>query len=372
MELKPQALDRLMEALSPAFASELDRVAQETREQLEREFQDRLQIAVEEAESAGRTAEQATAASEVQRVTAEAAEAMEKAAADTEARTAEAARTAAASTREEVTRELEKQFQQRLVEATNQLKAEAEQERARLEDHLSQWQTFAEAPQQLGEASSQPEMLSRFMRLSQSFAAGLAIYTAKADGLALWKSRGATAFPDIISKATTDPDSFFRTISMRGKVVVGVCARPPFHQNALEFLSATLERSIEVFGMKLHTPVPKLAMAATAPGSGSSATTLIDTNADDQKSHAEARRTARLLVSEIKLYHEQELEAGRRSGDIYERLRKQIDLGRETYTHHVSSGVLASHDYFHEELVRILGENDAARLGSAYPGPVHP
>jgi hypothetical protein len=158
---------------------------------------------------------------------------------------------------------------------------------------------------------------------------------------------------------------------MRGRVVVGICARPPFQLPALEFLCATLERSIEIFGVKLQTPVPKFAMAAAATGSATSSAPSGDANLDDQKAHAEARRTARLLVSEIKLYHEQELEAGRQRGDIYERLRKEIDMGRETYMHRVPTGVLASHDYFHEELVRILGENDPVRLGSGYPGPVH-
>ena len=65
---------------------------------------------------------------------------------------------------------------------------------------------------------------------------------------------------------------------------------------------------------------------------------------------------------------------GRREGrehfDIYHRLRKELDLGREAYTHRVPGFVLASHDYFHEELVRILGENDLSRMGRTYPGPV--
>lgn len=371
MELKPQGLDRLMEALSPAFAAELERAAQESREQLEREFEGRLQSAVQEAEAAARAAEQAAAAAELQRVTAESDEKLQRAVAEATANAAAEAKEAAESARQEATRELEQQFQQRLDETTNQIKAKAAQERARIEEQLGQWQTFVEAQQQLGEASSQPEMLSRFMRLSQSFAAGVAIYTAKADGLALWKSRGQTAFPDIISKETTDPDSFFRTISMRGKVVVGICARPPIQLPALEFLCATLERAIEVFGLKLQTPIPKLAMAAAAPASGTSSVSSGDGTLDDQRAHAEARRTARLLVSEIKLYHEKELETGRQRSDIYERLRKEIDMGRETYMHRVPSGVLASHDYFHEELVRILGENDPGRLGSAYPGPIH-
>ena len=92
---------------------------------------------------------------------------------------------------------------------------------------------------------------------------------------------------------------------------------------------------------------------------------------DDQKAHAEARRIARLLVSEIKLYHEQELKEGRQHSDIYERLQKEIDVGRETYTQRVAASVIAVHDYFHEELVRILGENDPSRLGKTYPGPLN-
>ena len=50
MELKTQALDRVLEALSPALAAELDRVVAETRQTLEEEFQKRLQIAVQDAE----------------------------------------------------------------------------------------------------------------------------------------------------------------------------------------------------------------------------------------------------------------------------------------------------------------------------------
>jgi hypothetical protein len=51
-------------------------------------------------------------------------------------------------------------------------------------------------------------------------------------------------------------------------------------------------------------------------------------------------------------------------------LHKEINLGREAYTHRVPRFVLATHDYFHEELVRILGENDLSLMGRAYPGPV--
>ena len=81
----------------------------------------------------------------------------------------------------------------------------------------------------------------------------LALYVAKSDGLALWKSKGDGVFPQIISKETTDPDSYFSAIAIRGKTVAALCAAPPFKFDALDFLAAALERAIEVFGLKLRS-----------------------------------------------------------------------------------------------------------------------
>jgi hypothetical protein len=331
--------------LSPALSQELDRVVQETTGKLEQEYQQRLQHAVSEAE----TAAVARAASAQQQAVEEARDAGRK----------------------QLTEELEQQFQQRLAEANDRFKAEAAAERDKLQAQLDQWRVFAEAQQQLAEASSQPEILSRFLKLAESFTGGLAVYVAKADGLALWKSRGKAAFSDIISKETTDPEAYFRTVTVRGKAVAAVCAAPPFKREALEFLSASLERAVEGFGLKLRSPLPTPVVSEKTVAVAAAAYAAGDGNTEDQKAHTEARRTARLLVSEIKLYHEQELESGRQHSDIYGRLRKEIDLGRETYMHRVAGAVLAARDYFHEELVRILGENDASRLGPAYPGPIH-
>ena len=278
---------------------------------------------------------------------------------------------ASGAARKQATDELEEQFQRRLAETTERLKAEAAAERQQLQAQLDQWRVFAETQRQLAEASSQPEILSRFLHLADSFTGGLAVYVAKVDGLALWKSRGKGAFPAIISRDTTDPEAYFRTINVRGKAVAAVCAAPPFSREALDFLTASLERAVEAFGLKLRSPIPRAVVSEKTVAVPTGANPAADGNNEEQKAHAEARRTARLLVSEIKLYHEQELENGRQQRDIYQRLRKQIDLGRETYTHRVARNVLTSHDYFHEELVRILGENDPSRLGPAYPGPIN-
>jgi hypothetical protein len=78
-----------------------------------------------------------------------------------------------------------------------------------------------------------------------------------------------------------------------------------------------------------------------------------------------ARRYARLLVSEIKLYHESAVTAGRRDSNLLERLRTEIDRARRLYGERVPSAVLARTDYFDQELVRTLANGDASLLGPA-------
>jgi hypothetical protein len=89
---------------------------------------------------------------------------------------------------------------------------------------------------------------------------------------------------------------------------------------------------------------------------------------EDKRLHNEARRFARLLVSEIKLYNEQKVREGRDNGDIYNRLREDIDRSRQMYDKRVRPEVASRYDYFHHELVKMLAEGDAARLGEGYPG----
>jgi hypothetical protein len=83
----------------------------------------------------------------------------------------------------------------------------------------------------------------------------------------------------------------------------------------------------------------------------------------DASAHEEGRRLARLLVSEIRLYNEEQVEEGRRYQDIYSRLREDIDRSRKMYEERISEQVRSERDYFHEELVRILADGDAAALG---------
>jgi hypothetical protein len=90
---------------------------------------------------------------------------------------------------------------------------------------------------------------------------------------------------------------------------------------------------------------------------------------EEEKLHAAAKRFARLLVSEIKLYNENRVVEGRKNRDIYLRLKKDIDRSREMYEKRVAPIVTRKIDYFHDEIIRILGDNDISTLGGDYPGP---
>jgi len=90
---------------------------------------------------------------------------------------------------------------------------------------------------------------------------------------------------------------------------------------------------------------------------------------DEEKLHSDARRFARLLVSEIKLYNEQKVTDGRRNSDLYGRLKDDIERSRQMYEKRVTPAVATKADYFYDELVNTLAEGDVSKLGSDYPGP---
>ena len=80
-------------------------------------------------------------------------------------------------------------------------------------------------------------------------------------------------------------------------------------------------------------------------------------------------RFARLLVSEIRLHNTELVRQGRVGGDIYKRLREQIERGREIYERRVHPAVRAKEDYFDAEVIRILAGGEQSLLGEEYPGP---
>lgn len=118
--------------------------------------------------------------------------------------------------------------------------------------------------------------------------------------------------------------------------------------------------AVEAQELPATQPVPMVAPAAPD---------LAALSEEEQKLHRDAQRFSRLLVSEIELYNKQKVEEGRKNKDLYQRLKKDIDRSRQTYEKRFGNTVVKQVNYFHEELVRALAENDPSLLGSDYPGP---
>lgn len=122
---------------------------------------------------------------------------------------------------------------------------------------------------------------------------------------------------------------------------------------ALEILARHAARCLE------SLTAFKAARAALAISAAEHADSTGDATADED---AAARRYARLLVSEIKLYHESDVVAGRRERDLATRLGGEIARARVLYDQRVPPQIRQQTDYFQDELVRTLANGDTTLL----------
>jgi GAF domain-containing protein len=76
-----------------------------------------------------------------------------------------------------------------------------------------------------------------------------------------------------------------------------------------------------------------------------------------------ARRYARLLVSEIKLYNESQVRMGRERRDLMTRLKPEIERARRLYDERVAPSIHSRDVYFQQELVQTLADGDQSLLG---------
>ena len=109
-------------------------------------------------------------------------------------------------------------------------------------------------------------------------------------------------------------------------------------------------------------PQPAAAMAASAPAPAPAAA-----GQEEDELHKKARRFAKLLVEEIKLYNQPRVEEGRQHKDLYDRLKVDIEKSRSTYDKRYAESAVASANYFTQELIRILADNDASLMGASFP-----
>ena len=126
---------------------------------------------------------------------------------------------------------------------------------------------------------------------------------------------------------------------------VEILARHAGH--CLETLTAVRVSQLADGGRSTATEPPQSSVAGRQP---------VDDTEDA------ARRYARLLLSEIKLYNEAAVKAGREGRDLFERLRPEIERARGLYEERISPSLKARNLYFDQELVRTLADGDPSLL----------
>ena len=108
---------------------------------------------------------------------------------------------------------------------------------------------------------------------------------------------------------------------------------------------------------------PPSAVVATTGGAGAAAAPA----AEETELHKKARRFAKLLVEEIKLYNQPKVIEGTHNRDLYDRLKEDIEKSRATYEKRYGETPAASAGYFNQELVRVLADNDVSLMGASFP-----
>jgi len=106
---------------------------------------------------------------------------------------------------------------------------------------------------------------------------------------------------------------------------------------------------------------------ATAMPQGASNSNAPAVSSAEEELHRKARRFAKLLVEEIKLYNQPRVVEGKHNRDLYDRLREDIEKSRTTYQKRYGETPVASADYFNQELIRILADNDVSLMGASFP-----
>jgi hypothetical protein len=119
------------------------------------------------------------------------------------------------------------------------------------------------------------------------------------------------------------------------------------------------ERSVAVAQAE---PVITAAAAAPAPA----ADPFANLSPEDADVHRKAHRFARLLVDEIKLYNQVKVTEGRKNKDLYDRLKEDIEKSRITYQKRYGNTAAGGADYFSQELVRSLAEDDTSIMGANF------
>jgi len=195
-------------------------------------------------------------------------------------------------------------------------------------------------------------------------------------------ANGATMNPAALELLVRSTALWLEVLTTR-KVIAAAAAAPGAVPAAAETMTPA-EKVVEAVAPSSETPVaaapvpaavvetpapppPPVTTAAETP-SPAPPPAAAEAAPQEHEIHNKARRFAKLLVDEIKLYNQEKVTQGKQNKNLYDALRDDIDKSRATYDKRYSTTPAAGGDYFHKELIRVLADNDPSLLGSNYPG----
>ena len=214
----------------------------------------------------------------------------------------------------------------------------------------------------IDDARTLSEILDTLVTWSAREAFRVAVLLASDGRYTSWRSAGFEPAFNRGEPVDLPPDAFTIPIAVGGETVAVLYTEldldrsdldPGFAAAALEIFAVHAARCLE------SATAFKAARAALVKTGDRADETTDDSTAEDEEA---ARRYARLLVSEIKLYYEPDVLAGQRERDLATRLGGEIARARVLYEQRVPAQVRKQTDYFHDELVRTLANGDSTLL----------
>jgi hypothetical protein len=160
-------------------------------------------------------------------------------------------------------------------------------------------------------------------------------------------------------------------------IAAGVISAPPI-EVLCEAAGMKLEalRPLRPQSAPLHrehpaSTLPELVQLSISPKTTSEERRLWDDlSSEERQLHLKAQRTARVKVSEMRLYQGEALRQGTASGNIYGALRSAIDAARDEFKQTFLAKSPSMVDYLHLEILKNLAQDDDRLLGPEYPGPM--
>jgi len=119
-------------------------------------------------------------------------------------------------------------------------------------------------------------------------------------------------------------------------------------------------------------PAPPPAQAAAPPARPAVSTgpDLAGIPEAEHDSHKKAFRAAKVMVDELLLYNKDKIEEAKAQRNVYGAIKDDIDKSRSTYEKRFKNTPAGKVDYFHQQLLQRIAQNDPALLGADYPGPL--